>query len=303
MTKQLAQYLVVLALSPLLLGVVNRVKAFFAGRRGPPLPQLYFDLYKLLHKTPVYSRTTTRVFRAGPVAALACLLTALAIAPFGGRPSFFAFDGDFILLVYLLGMARFATVIAALDTGSSFEGMGASREVQFAVFAEPAFFLALAALAKTTGAMSVSGIFGALTPAVWTTAAPVLALVTAALFLVFLAENSRVPADDPNTHLELTMIHEVMVLDHSGPELAFILYGASLKLWLLGSFIACSVLPRHSGSWLTDAGLFTAAMFAIAVVVGVVESIMARLRMSKVPYMLITALAFSALALIFQVGR
>lgn len=303
MMKPLAQYFVVLALSPLLLGVANRFKAFFAGRRGQPLMQLYYDLYKLLYKTPVYSRTATWVFRAGPVVALACVLAALAITPFGGRPSFLVFDGDLVLLVYLLGLARFATVLAALDTGSAFEGMGASREVQFAVFAEPAFFLALAALAKATGSLSISGIFGALNPQAWRAAAPVLALVSASLFLVFLAENSRVPADDPNTHLELTMIHEVMVLDHSGPDFAFILYGASLKFWTLGAFIACSVLPRHSGSWLADSVLFVAAMFVIAVAVGVVESVMARLRMSKVPYMLITALSFSALALIFQVGR
>jgi formate hydrogenlyase subunit 4 len=203
-------------------------------------------------------------------------------------------------LIYLLGLARFATVLAALDTGSSFEGMGASREVQFAVFAEPAFFLALAALARKTGALSLAGMFGSLTPAAWLTAAPILALVTASLFLVFLAENSRVPVDDPNTHLELTMIHEVMVLDHSGPELAFILYGAALKLWVLGSLIACAILPRHSGSWLVDSGAFTLAMFALAAAVGAVESVMARLRLLAVPYLLLAASVFSILALIFQ---
>ena len=303
MMKPLVQYLLVLALSPLLLGVINRVKAGFGGRKGPPLFQLYRDLFKLLNKTPVYSRTTTWLFRAGPVVGLAAMLCALALLPFGGRPSFLSFEGDLILLAYLMGLARFATVLAALDTGSSFEGMGASREVQFAVFAEPAFFLALAALARGGGGLSLSGIFSNLTPAAWLTASPVLILVTASLFIVFLAENSRVPVDDPNTHLELTMIHEVMVLDHSGPDLAFILYGAALKLWVFGALIACVILPRHSGSWLVDSGAFILAMFAIAAVVGVVESIMGRLRLIKVPYLLMTALTFSILALMFQAGR
>ena len=301
--KPLLQYLAAMLLAPLLLGVINRVKAFFAGRRGQPLAQLYFELYKLSRKTPVYSRTTTWVFKAGPVIGVSALVTALAVLPFAGRPSFLAFDGDFVFLLCLLGLARFATVLAALDTGSAFEGMGASREMQFAVFAEPALFLGLAALARVTGHSSLAGMFGTLTVEIWRTAAPVLALLTASFFIILLAENSRVPADDPNTHLELTMIHEAMVLDHSGPELAYILYGAALKLWLFGSLIACMVLPRHSGSWASDSALFILMMFAVAAAVGVVESIIARLRLTKVPYMLITAFAFSALALIFQMGR
>ncbi|MDD2804463.1 MAG: NADH-quinone oxidoreductase subunit H [Elusimicrobiales bacterium] len=301
--KPLLQFLAAALLAPLLPGVINRVKAFFAGRKGQPALQLYYDLAKLLRKTPVYSRTTTWVFKAGPLLAAAALVTALALVPFAGRPSFLSFDGDFVFLLYLLALARFGTVLAALDTGSAFEGMGASREMQFAVFAEPAFFLGLAALARVTGQTSLAGMFGALTGGTWSTAAPVLALLTASFFLVLLAENSRVPADDPNTHLELTMIHEVMVLDHSGPDLAYILYGAALKLWLFAALIGSTVLPRHSGSWATDSALFLLMMLGLAAAVGVVESVIARLRLTKVPYMLITAFAFSALALIFQMGR
>jgi len=301
--KPFSQYLAAMLLAPLLPGIINRVKAFFGGRRGQPALQLYFDLYKLSRKTPVYSRTATWVFRAGPVTGVCALVTALLVLPFAGRPSFLAFEGDFIFLLYLLGLARFATVLAALDTGSAFEGMGASREVQFAVFAEPAFFIGLAALARVGGQTSLSGMFGALTPETWRVAAPVLALLTAAFFIVLLAENSRVPADDPNTHLELTMIHEVMVLDHSGPDLAYILYGAALKLWLFAALIASMVLPRRTGSWAGDSALFLLAVLGVAVAVGVVESVLARLRLTKVPYLLITAFAFSALALIFQVGR
>ena len=301
--RPLIQYFAVLALSPLLLGIINRVKAYFAGRRGQPLLQLYSDLYKLLHKTPVYSRTTTWLFRAGPVISLCAVLCALALLPFAGRKTLLSFDGDFILLIYLLGLGRFFTVLAALDTGSSFEGMGSSREMQFAVFSEPAFFLALAALARVTGANSLTTMFLRLNPASWLAAAPVLVLVTVALFITMLAENSRVPVDDPNTHLELTMIHEVMVLDHSGPELAYILYGAALKLWLFGALIACAVLPRHTGSWFYDGAAFLFMMGLIAAAVGAVESVMARLRLLKVPYLLMGGLIFSVLALLFQTGR
>lgn len=298
-----AQCLAVLLLSPLLLGVINRVKAVFAGRRGQPLTQLYSDLYKLSGKTPVYSRTTTWVFKAGPVAGVSALLAALAVLPFAGRPSLLSFEGDFIFLIYLLGLARFAAVLAALDTGSAFEGMGASREMQFAVFAEPAFFLGFAALVRITGQGSLAGMFGALTGDLWRTAAPVLALLTASFSIVLLAENSRVPADDPNTHLELTMIHEAMVLDHSGPELACILYGAALKLWIFGSLIACMVLPRHAGSRALNSALFVLVLFGVAAAVGVLEASISRLRLTKVPYLLITAFTFSTLALIFQLGR
>lgn len=301
--KPLVQLLAALLLAPLLPGVINRVKAFFAGRRGQPLLQLYYDLAKLARKTPVYSRTTTWVFKAGPAVSLAALAAALLVMPFAGRPSALSFDGDFVYLIYLLGLARFCTVLAALDTGSAFEGMGASREMQFAVFSEPGFFLGLAALAAVTGQRSLGGMFGVLTGDSWRVAAPVLALLTASFFITLLAENSRVPADDPNTHLELTMIHEAMVLDHSGPDLAYIFYGASLKLWLFGSLIASMVLPSHSGAWAYDSGMFLLVMLGVAAAVGVTESVMARLRLTKVPYMLITAFAFSALALIFQMGR
>lgn len=292
-----------LLLAPLLPGIINRVKALFAGRDGRPTLQLYYDLAKLLRKVPVYSRTTTWVFKAGPVSGLAAVVCALGALPFGGRPGPMAFEGDFLLIIGLLAFSRFMTILAALDTGSAFEGMGASREAQFAVFAEPAFFLALAALSRVTGEGSLAGMFLSLNPDSWRAAAPVLALVTAALFVVMLAENCRVPADDPDTHLELTMIHEVMVLDHGGPELAYILYGASLKLWLFAALIAAAVLPRHSGSWLYDAAFFLAAMGGIAAAVGVVESALARLRMLKVPYMLMGGLIFAALALLFQTGR
>lgn len=301
--EALTRVLAGLVLCPLLFGVINRVKAKFAGRCGQPLLQAYYDLARLLQKGAVYSTTTTWIFPVGPMLGLACALAALCLAPLGGQPGLLSFEGDLFLFAGLFALGRFATATAALDTGSSFEGMGASREMQFAVFSEPGFFLGLAALAAVTGQRSLGGMFGVLTGDSWRVAAPVLALLTASFFITLLAENSRVPADDPDTHLELTMIHEGMTLDHSGPDLAFILYGAALKLWLFGSLIASMVLPSHSGAWARDAAMFLLVMLGVAAAVGVTESVMARLRLTKVPYMLITAFAFSALALIFQMGR
>jgi formate hydrogenlyase subunit 4 len=240
-----------LALAPLLPGVVNRVKSRFAGRRGPPLLQLYADLGRLARKSAVYSTTSSWVFRAGPVVGFAAVAMAGALVAFGGAPAALAIPGDLVLFAYLLGLARFATVLAALDTGSSFEGMGAAREVTFAALAEPALFLVLATVARATGSLSLTGMLGPALPAALAQAAPPLALAALALFVVALAECSRIPVDDPSTHLELTMIHEVMVLDHSGPDLALILYGAALKLTLLGALfgrLALGCLPAGAGA-------------------------------------------------------
>jgi formate hydrogenlyase subunit 4 len=294
----LINFFLALILAPLLLGVINRTKAIYAGRRGQPLLQVYFDLWKLVHKGAAYSQTTTWVFRAGPVIGLAAVLGALLLAPFAGASGILAFSGDILLLAYFLGVMRFFTVLAALDTGSSFEGMGASREVLFSALAEPAFLLGLAALARETGSFSLSGIFPAISTALWLQAGPVLALVAAALLIVFLAENARIPVDDPNTHLELTMIHEVMVLDHSGPDFAFILYGGALKMWVLGAFIINTVVPVRTGNPWLDIGPAVAGMFCLAVLVGVIESSMARLRLLRVPLLLVGATVLSALAFV-----
>ena len=291
------QLLLFLALPPLLLGVVNRVKSIVAGRQGPPLWQLYADLWRLVRKGAVYSRTTTWVFRAGPVVGLAAIATAGLLMSFGGAPAVLSFSGDFVLFAYLLGLARFATALAALDTGSSFEGMGAAREVTFASLAEPALFLCLIIVARATGSLSLSGMLGPALPAAWPSAAPALLLAAIALFVVSLAENCRIPVDDPNTHLELTMIHEVMVLDHSGPDLALILYGAALKLFLFGAlFVRLAVGASVQG--LLGVLAFLAGMLVFGVLVGVIESIMARLRMVRVPQLLVGASVLSAFGLV-----
>jgi len=287
-----------LTLAPLLLGAVNRVKAVLAGRTGAPLLQPYRDLRRLLGKQAVYSRTTTWVFRAGPVVGLAAVVAAGLLMSFGGAPALLPFPGDFILFAYLLGLGRFFTALAALDTGSSFEGMGASREVTFASLAEPALFLCLVVLVRATGSLSLSGMLRAELPEIWHAQGPALLLAAVALLAVALAENARIPVDDPTTHLELTMIHEVMVLDHSGPDLALIEYGASLKLFLFGALVVRLALgfPFSSPWWSLLA--FLGGMAAFALALGVIESTTARLRLVRVPQLLVGASVLGAFALV-----
>jgi formate hydrogenlyase subunit 4 len=293
--------MILLLFPPFLLGVIVKTKAFFAGRVGAPLLQPYYDLYKLLRKGSVFSRTTTWVFRAGPVVAVAGTLVALAFVPLGSQPALFSFEGDFLLVAYLLGLTRFFTIAAAMDTGSAFEGMGAAREATFACLAEPAFFLGLLILAITSGTLSLSGMLGVLLAGSWLRASASLVLVVVCLFIVLLTENSRIPVDDPNTHLELTMIHEVMVLDHGGPALGLILYGAALKLFLFTAIVARIVFPyRIDGQW-QSWGLVLGSSLAIAVAVGIVESTMARLRLTHIPRLLVAACLLSAFGIVLLI--
>jgi formate hydrogenlyase subunit 4 len=293
--------LLALALPPLLLGVIAKTKALFAGRVGPPLLQPYHDLIKLFRKGSVFSATTTWVFRAGPVVGLVTAVLAVLLVPLAGATAPLSFTGDLVLLAYLLGLGRFFTASAALDTGSAFEGMGAAREVTFACLAEPALFLGLLVLAKLSGSLQLAGMLGSSLGAHWLTAGASLALVLLSWFIVLLAENCRIPFDDPNTHLELTMIHEVMVLDHSGPAFGLILYGAALKLFVFAALVVRLAFPGEIGSPWLDWPIFVGGLLAVAVAVGVVESTMARLRLTHVPILLVAACLLSAFGVILVV--
>jgi formate hydrogenlyase subunit 4 len=294
---------VALTLPPLLLGVINKTKALFAGRVGPPLLQPYHDLLKLLRKGSVFSPTTTWVFRAGPVVGLVTAALAALLVPLTASGAPIAFTGDMILLAYLLALGRFFTASAALDTGSAFEGMGAAREVTFACLAEPALFLGLLVLARLSGTLELSAMLGGSLAGHWLDGrgAASLALVVLSWFVVLLVENSRVPFDDPNTHLELTMIHEVMVLDHSGPALGMVLYGAALKLFVFTALVVRLALPLTTGTAWLDWPLFVGGAFAVAVAVGVVESTMARLRLTHVPTLLVAACLLSAFGVVLLI--
>jgi formate hydrogenlyase subunit 4 len=284
------------ALPPFIGGVIHKTKAWFAGRVGPPLLQPYFDLYKLLHKGAVYSRTTTWVFRAGPIVALAATLCAGLLTPLHAAAPL-GFEGDIVAFAYLLGLARFFTMAAALDTGSSFEGMGASREAAFSALAEPALFLALLVVGIRAGAASFAGAYAAVAGVAWWQR-PELLAAAIVLFAVTLAESSRIPVDDPNTHLELTMVHEVMVLDHGGPDFAFVLYGSAMKLFLFASLILHLLLPFPvAGGW-RGAAMLAASAIGFGVAIGIVESTMARLRLVRVPQFLVGATVLGAVGVL-----
>jgi len=293
--------LLAVLLPPLLLGVINRTKAIFAGRNGPPLLQPYYDLIRLFQKGSVFSTTTTWVFRAGPVVGLVTAAIAVLFVPLVNSTAPISFKGDMILFAYLLGLSRFFTTSAALDTGSPFEGMGAAREVTFACLAEPALFMGLLVLARLSGRLELARMLGDSMASNWTTSGAALALVLLSWFIVLLVENCRIPFDDPNTHLELTMIHEVMVLDHSGPALGMILYGAALKLFIFGALIVRLAFPITTSSAWLDWPIFVLGMLIVTVVIGIVESTTARLKMTHIPILLVASCLLSGFGIILLV--
>jgi formate hydrogenlyase subunit 4 len=281
-----------LLLAPLLPGIITKVKAWVAGRRGPPVLQLYYDLARLWRKGVVLSTAVSPGHVAGPAVAWIAIVGAALLLPLGSAGAPLAFGGDALFFVYLLALARFCTASAALDTGSAFEGMGVAREVSYAVINEAAIITALLALSVQTGSVSLTDMLAP--PAAGAGAA----LLAAGLFGVLLAENCRVPFDDPNTHLELTMIHEVMVLDHSGPPLAAILHGASVKLLLFSVLLAESVLSVGKLPPAVAAAALVAAVLVITVAVGLVESLLARQAFRRVPLLLTTSFLLCLFALL-----
>jgi formate hydrogenlyase subunit 4 len=274
-----------LVFAPLLAGIINRTKAVFAGRKGQPLLQVYYDLFRLFGKGKVYSTTTSWIFRAAPVIIFSATLAATCFAPFVALNPQPLFTGDIVVMVYLLGFARFFLILSALDTGSAFEGMGASREAFFSALAEPVMFVCLLNVMRAHGATSLMAALSA--PMVADSIAVLLAAVP--LFIIMLAENARIPFDDPNTHLELTMIHEVMILDNSGPDLALLEYAAAIKLWLFALILGWILLPVAQSHPIAQTVVLLAIMAGIGVAIGMVESTMARARLLKVPQLLFGA--------------
>lgn len=293
---------VLLVAAPLVPGIAARTRALLTGRRGPPVWQLYADMAKLLRKGAVYSTTTTWAFRLAPLAIVATTLIACVLVPLDGRSALVAFTGDAVVFASLLALGRLLLVLGALDTGSSFEGMGASREATFATLIEPGLFVAFVALGIATERLSLTGMFGAELWRRWSLIAPSVILIAVSLFVLMLAECARVPVDDPTTHLELTMIHEVMVLDHSGPDFAYLLYANALKLGVFAVLILDLLVPRAGLAGWTAAAILVGGLVACGVAVGIVESTMARLRLPKVPLFISggTALGLFGLILLLQ---
>ncbi len=297
MARLLGNLLVLLVLPFLLVGVINRVKALWSGRRGPRLWQTFFDVVRLARKQSVYSPTTTALFRLAPWVALVSALAGAAVVPLSGGRALVSFPFDFVWFAYAWGLGRLLMMLAGLDTGSSFEGMGVSREATFSTLIEPVIFLVAGALCLTTGASSLAGAlllplsFGDASVAIWLCA-------VSALLVVVQVEGSRMPVDDPTTHLELTMVHEVMVLDHSGPDLAAVQLGAAVKLTVGLSLVASLLNPVADRESIAGVATHLGLCVALAAVVGLVESLTARLKLKAVPIYIAFALVTATVGLL-----
>ena len=297
MIESVLLWLFALVTAPFFAGVILKVKAFFGGRKGSPVLINYYTLFKLFKKGSVYSSSTTFIFKLGPVITLAAVATGMLFMPIAGHRPVISFDGDTIFVLYLLGLARFFTIAAAMDTASPFEGMGAAREAYFPIICEAAMFTILILFYRITGELTFTAYFAGPQPfGLWQTAGPPLIFVTIALFIVLLTENARVPVDDPATHLELTMIHEVMVLDHSGPDFSLIELGSFLKLFFYATMVTRLLLPFEMGNPALNLALFSAGILIVVVAVGIMESVMARYRMDRVPRFVLTAFALAFFA-------
>jgi formate hydrogenlyase subunit 4 len=286
-------FILIVAASLFFTGIVIRTKSIFSGRKGPGIFQPMKDIWRLFRKGSVYSETTSFIFQIAPSIYFASVLIAIAMIPFGSQPGLISFKGDFVFFAYILALGKFFSIIAALDTGSSFEGMGASREALYSLLAEPAFFILMGSFALLTGHTSFQEIFGSLhfgsyiSYAVGVLAAFVITLIT-------LIENSRMPIDDPKTHLELTMVHEVMILDNSGFDLGLILQAANLKFAMYGALIANFFLTPGSELYFSIP-IFIATQILFAIIIAFIESFMARFRMNHNPQYIFTLTSVSLL--------
>ncbi len=274
-------------------GIVIRTKSFFSGRKGQGIFQPMKDIWKLFRKGSVYSSASSIIFKIAPNIYFASVMIAIMLIPFGDQKGIFSFTGDFVFFAYILAIGKFFSIIGALDTGSSFEGMGASREALYSLLAEPAFFLLMGSFALLTGYTSFADIFTSIHFGSYISYA-IGGLASFVLVLIAMIENSRMPVDDPRTHLELTMIHEVMILDNSGFDLGLILYASHLKFAMYGAIIANLFLTPGS-EWYFSIPIFIAVQLLFAMVVGTLESFVARFRMNHNPLFIFTLTSISLL--------
>ncbi len=285
-------YILIILTSLFFTGIVNRTKSTASGRKGPGIFQPVKDVVRLWKKGSVYSSTTGFIFRLAPSVYIASVLMAMLMIPHGNHPGMISFKGDFVMFAYLLALGKFLMIVSALDTGSSFEGMGASREALYSMLAEPAFFVLLGSFALFTGQTSFHGIFSSLHYGSYVSYL-LGGLATFVLIFIAMTENSRMPVDDPKTHLELTMIHEVMVLDHSGFDLGLILYTSYLKFAMYGAVISNFFIGQLP--YPLSIPTFFAVQIGFAVAVGMIESFMARFRLGHNPQFIFILTSVSSL--------
>ena len=293
--------LILLFVPFLMMGVIKKTKAFWGGRKGPSILQPFYDFVRLIKKDFVISNTTSCVFRIAPIVQIMSVLFASLFVPLANGSIFFNVSAGLIIFAYTLSLGKFASLISAMDTGSSFEGMGASREACFTALVEPAFFMLIASVMALSGNYTFEALQNILqTAGNYGILITIFAVVV--LFIMILIEGSRVPVDDPATHLELTMIHEVMILDNSGSDLALFSWANGIKMLLISSLIAYMIIPQGIEQWLGIL-FYLAIMFVISVLIGTVESGMARLRMSHVFEFVFVMSSFALVVLSLVVAR
>lgn len=277
-------------------GIIVRVKSLLSGRKGPGIMQPWKNILLLLRKGSIFSVTSGYIFQIAPVVYLATILAAMLLLPFPGVMPLFAFEGDFVMFAYLLALGKFLFIVAALDTGSSFEGMGASREALYSMLAEPAFFILFGTLGLLTGYTSMQDIFESFQFA--GNNSFIIGFIGVYLLVqIAMIENSRMPVDDPKTHLELTMVHEVMILDHSGFDLALMHIGTNLKFALYGVLVANFLLPAD---WALPARilLFFVIQAVFAAMIGFLESFRARNKLARNPMFIFTLSSIALVAFV-----
>ena len=276
-------------------GLISITKAKMSGRKGPTLFQPFKDIIRLLKKGSVYSTTTSWIFQAAPAIYCASVVGAILIIPFGNFQSgVLSFEGDFLFFVYMLALGKFLMIIAALDTGSGFEGMGANREALYSMLVEPAFFMLIGSIAMLSANTSFHNMLIHFHPDSYV-AWLYVAIAVYVLIYITMIENSRLPVDDPKTHLELTMVHEVMVLDNSGFDLGIIQLTGALKFALFGGLIANLIVAPLHLDIVISAVLFVLIQAVFAIIIGILESFKARLKMTYNPQFILTLSGISLL--------
>jgi formate hydrogenlyase subunit 4 len=299
-----AQVTVLAALSPLVNGAIRKLKARLQMRRGPGLLQPYRDLYKLFRKSMVLPETASWIFSAAPFVVFATALTVGLLVPAFTAEAPLSLFGGALAVVYLLGLGRFFLALAGLDTGSSFGGLGSSREMSISALAEPAMMLAIFTVALGANSTNLSEVARSAVGENWRFLAPSQMLAFAALLIVLIAETGRIPVDNPATHLELTMIHEAMILEYSGPYLALVEWGAAIKQLVLMTLFVNLFWPfglsllAGPGELAISCAIYLGKIAALALVLAIVETTNAKMRLFRIPELLAVAFVLSALALI-----
>lgn len=307
----LIQITMIIAVAPLVNGVIGKVKALTQKRQGAPVWQMYFDLYKLIKKQAVVSETASWIFRATPYIVFATAITAAMLVPVSTMAAPEEIPGDMIMLVYILALGRFFMMLAALDTGSTFGGMGSSREAMISSLIEPSILISLFTVGLIAHSTSLYQIMVTAQGAI-PFADPATPMVFLALFAVTIAETSRIPVDDPATHLELTMVHEAMILEYSGRHLALLEFGAAIKQLIFITLLVNIFLPHDqliSMTGLAGIGLslliYLLKVIGLAVLIGIAEVSTVKFRFFSVPNLAALSFIMSFLGFMqyFILGR